>query len=61
MDLPTHTEEISSPRDISGSLPRVEEEIPSRSYYSSHIHIEPGKCKKNKIKYNNLTFLKKNC
>ncbi|KAI8091871.1 sulfate transporter family-domain-containing protein [Thamnidium elegans] len=42
MDLPTHTEELSSPRDISGSLPRVEEEIPSRSYYSSHIHIEPG-------------------
>lgn len=50
MDLPTHTEEISSPRDISGSLPRVEEEIPSRSYYSSHIHIEPGKCKKKQDK-----------
>lgn len=38
----------SSPRDIhGGSMPNVmvDEEIPSRSYYSSHLAIEPGgKC-----------------
>jgi hypothetical protein len=33
----------SSPRDINGSVPNVvDEEIPSRSYYSSHLAIEPG-------------------
>ena len=33
----------SSPRDINGSVSNVvDEEIPSRSYYSSHLAIEPG-------------------
>jgi hypothetical protein len=41
-----HLDQGSSPRDIiQGSLPKVvDEELPSRSYYSSHIHIEPGIC-----------------
>ena len=33
--------EYSSPRDIPKVV--VEEDVPSRSYYSSHINIEPGK------------------
>lgn len=32
----------SSPRDIKIPKVVVDEEIPSRSYYSSHINIEPG-------------------
>lgn len=47
MDYPnssSHTDESSSPRDIIGSLTKavVDEDVPSRSYYSSHINIEPG-------------------
>jgi hypothetical protein len=45
MDHPEVTIEgqsASSPRDIAGSAHRIEEEIPSRSYYSSHVHVEPG-------------------
>jgi hypothetical protein len=38
-----YSDQGSSPRDIHGSLPNVvDEELPSRSYYSSHIHIDPG-------------------
>lgn len=38
-------DEGSSPRDIiQNTLPNVvDEELPSRSYYSSHIHMDPGK------------------
>jgi hypothetical protein len=41
-DVTIEGQSASSPRDIAGSAHRIEEEIPSRSYYSSHVHVEPG-------------------
>lgn len=59
MDYP-NTSESSSPRDIAGSISRaiVDEEVPSRSYYSSHLNIEPGKKKADNFDNNKHELLK---